>query len=166
MSTVERYQEQFEELRNRLLFYNSHLTEEHLISCYINGLKEDLVPFMDIAHPNTLLEAYEQATLHDKALSVINRKFRGNVRNPLYQTLVYPRQAPGPLTPKVWQNNFQNSAGTQLPSNRALIEQMRAAGQCFKCGERYHPGHVCSSKSLNILQGLDDILESYYEVCI
>ncbi len=75
MSSVERYQERFEELRTQLLYHNPQLTEEHFISCYINGLREDLVPFMDIVHPNTLEEAYEQAKLHERALSVISRKY-------------------------------------------------------------------------------------------
>ncbi len=59
--TVEGYQEKFEELRTQLLFYNPHITEEHFIARYINGLKEELIPFMDIAHLESLEEAYEQA---------------------------------------------------------------------------------------------------------
>ncbi len=49
--TVESYQEKFEELRTQLLFHNPQLSEEHFISCYIGGLREDLIPFLDIAHP-------------------------------------------------------------------------------------------------------------------
>ncbi len=55
---MERYQEKFEELRSQLLSYNPYLDEEYFIACYINGLKEELVPFMDIAHPDTLEEAF------------------------------------------------------------------------------------------------------------
>ncbi len=59
--SVESYQEKFEELRTQLLCHNPQLTEEHFISCYISALREDLIPFLDIAHPNTLEKAYSQA---------------------------------------------------------------------------------------------------------
>ncbi len=63
-----------------MLAYNSYITEEHFISCYINGLREELIPFMDIARPDTLEEAYEQAKLHERALAAMHRKMRNNVR--------------------------------------------------------------------------------------
>ncbi len=53
-----------------------------------------------------------------------------------------------------------------MPGNKSLIEQRGAAGQCFKCGNKYHPGHICSTKSLNTPQGVDDILEIYDEDCL
>ncbi len=64
------------------------------------------------------------------------------------------------------QINAQRPSGYQGNSNRALIEQRRAAGQCFKCGDKYHPGHVCAVKTLNALYGINDILEVYYEDCL
>lgn len=78
--TVERCPDRFEELKTQLLGYNPYLTEEHLIACYINGLKDELVSFIDIAHPSTLEEAYEQATLHEKTLTVMSKKLRGNYK--------------------------------------------------------------------------------------
>ncbi len=128
-STVERYQEKFEELKTQLLYYNSQLTEEHLISCYINGLREDLVPFMDIAHPNTLEEAYEQAKLHERALSVVSRRYKSNPRTPggSYQSSnFYKPQAQA--TQKYSPNNTQKVVGNQMPYNKSLLEQRRAAG--------------------------------------
>lgn len=72
--SVEKYHERFEELRTQLINYNPRLTEEYLIACYINGLKDELVPFMDIAHPDSLEETYEQAKLHERAIAVMTRK--------------------------------------------------------------------------------------------
>ncbi len=61
--------------------YNPQLTEEHFIACYISRLKEELVPFMDIAHPNFLEEAYEQAKLHERALATISKRIKGSSRS-------------------------------------------------------------------------------------
>ncbi len=170
LGTVEKYQERFEELRTQLIYHNPQLTEEHyFISCYINGLKEDLVPFMDMGHPNTLEEAYEQAKLNERALSVISRKYKSSPRtfggsyqpNTFFKPQVLTTQK-GPIT----NTNPSKLGGNPLPYNRSLLEQRRAAGQCFKCGDRYYPGHVCSNKPLNCMQGLEDILEVYDEGCI
>nr|CAD1843416.1 unnamed protein product [Ananas comosus var. bracteatus] len=67
-STVERYQERFEELRTRMLYLNPTISERHFIESYISGLKEELVPFIDLSRPTTLEEVYEQAKLHERAL--------------------------------------------------------------------------------------------------
>ncbi|XP_020082221.1 uncharacterized protein LOC109705849 [Ananas comosus] len=162
--TVEKYQDKFEELKTQLLSYNPQLTEEYLIACYINGLKEELIPFLDIAHPNTLEEAYEQATLHERALSAMSRKWRGNYKPITQQPQLTNTKTATGGTGVVTQ---PKGSGNQYPSsNRQLIEQRRAAGLCFKCGEKYQPGHQCSLKGLNLIQGEDDLLEIYDESCI
>jgi hypothetical protein len=39
-------------------------------------------------------------------------------------------------------------------NNRALMEQRRALGQCFKCGDKYFPDHQCKVK-IQMLLGQD-----------
>lgn len=73
-STVEKYQEKFEDLRAKMLYLNPTLSEEHFVQSYISGLKEELVPFVDLSHPASLEVVYEQARLHEQALSIMWRK--------------------------------------------------------------------------------------------
>lgn len=40
------------------------------------------------------------------------------------------------------------STGFVRQSNR-LFETRKAQGLCYKCGEKYHPGHQCKHKQLN-----------------
>ncbi len=75
-STVDKYQERFEDLRARMLYLNLTLSEEHFLQSFISGLKEELVPFIDISNPTTLEEVYEQAKLHEQALAVMWRRQR------------------------------------------------------------------------------------------
>ncbi len=169
LGTVERYQEKFEELRTQLICFNPQLTEEHSIACYINGLREDLIPFMDIGHPNTLEEAYEQAKLHEKALTVISRKYKPSPRTMggSYQPNTFFKPQPVTTQKSSFTNtNPSKGGGNPIPYNKSLLEQRRAAGQCFKCGDRYYPGHICSSKSLNHMRGMENILEIFDEDCI
>lgn len=46
------------------------------------------------------------------------------------------------------------------------MEQRRAANQCFKCSERYHPGHQCKNKSLFSMPAEDNVLKVYDEECL
>lgn len=43
-----------------------------------------------------------------------------------------------------------------------LFETRRAQGLCYKCGDKYFPGHQCKSKQLNALTGTTDACEELY----
>nr|CAD1827456.1 unnamed protein product [Ananas comosus var. bracteatus] len=45
------------------------------------------------------------------------------------------------------------------------MEQRRLAGLCFKCGNKYHAGHICPDKTLNVLQAHEEVAEIYDEDC-
>lgn len=57
--------------------------------------------------------------------------------------------------------NLKTRVFEQKPVNgiknqrNALIEQRRALGLCFPCGEKYSPGHQCKLK-VNMLVGQDE----------
>ncbi len=78
--TMERYQEKFEDLRAKMLYFNLALSEQYFIESYISGLKDELVPFIDLSQPTTLEEVYEQAKLHEQALSIIMRKNKASYK--------------------------------------------------------------------------------------
>ncbi len=46
-------------MRARMLHLNPTLSEDHFIQSYISGLKEELVPFIDLSDPTSLEEVYE-----------------------------------------------------------------------------------------------------------
>ncbi len=138
-SSVEKYQKKFEELRIRMIHLNPTLSEEHFIQSYISGLKEKLVPFIDLSNPHTLEEVYEQAKLHEQALAMLWRRPRvfnkptGNNQNqsysyskPFTQKLGY-----GQMNNSKWNAN-KNSEGP-YGFNRQVFEQRRTAGLCYKC---------------------------------
>nr|CAD1843422.1 unnamed protein product [Ananas comosus var. bracteatus] len=133
-STVEKYQERFEDLRAKMLFLNPTLSERHFIESYISGLKEELVPFIDLSHPTTLEEVYEQAILNEQALSIIMRKSRTGYRAPV---------------------------GTA--TGNSGYKHRKAAGLCYRCGEKYQPGHQCQSKTLHLISGHEEPDEVFDE---
>ena len=77
-----------------MLYHNPTLTEQHFIESYISGLKEKLVPFIDLSHPTTLEEVYKQAKLHEQALSIVWRKSRMLSRTTSIQIVVHHVKKP------------------------------------------------------------------------
>jgi hypothetical protein len=45
----------------------------------------------------------------------------------------------------------KNNSSSNL-NRSTILDQRRALGQCFKCGDRYFPGHQCRVK-LQMLMG-------------
>nr|CAD1820456.1 unnamed protein product [Ananas comosus var. bracteatus] len=134
--SVEKYQERFEELRARmlsstLLRTKRGLSEQHFIESYISGLKEELVPFIDLSHPTTLEEVYEQARLHEQALSILMRKSRLNYR----------------ATGNLYSGNTMHKTATVGGESRPGHPK----GGSNQCGEKYHPGHQCANRTLHFI---------------
>ncbi len=57
-----------------MLYLNPTLSEDHFIQSYISGLKEELVHFIYLSNPTTLEEVFEQARLHEQALTMMWRR--------------------------------------------------------------------------------------------
>lgn len=137
ISTVEKYQEKFEDLRAKMLYLNPTLREEHFVQSYISGLKEELVPFIDLSHPVTLEQVYEQARLHEQALSIMWRKSRTSNRVLESTVTKGSTTKTGYSTPR--ERNWQPTI------SREVFEQRKAAGLCYKCGDKFQPWHKCQA---------------------
>jgi hypothetical protein len=51
--------------------------------------------------------------------------------------------------------NPNRMEGTR-PHSDNLFEQRKRLGQCFKCGDKYTPGHRCSPKGLHMIEGIEE----------
>lgn len=77
ISSVLEYQEQFEELKTRMLVRDPRLPESYFISSFISGLKEDIKPIVKMMKPGTLLETFEIAQLQEQALDSTFKRGKG-----------------------------------------------------------------------------------------
>ncbi len=86
---------------------------------------------------------YEQARLHEQALAIMWRKHRLTSRPRGVQNTGVQYTRP----------SFQKVGSGPIESNklinRQLFEQSREAGLCYKCGDKFQPGHQCQNKTLN-----------------
>jgi hypothetical protein len=44
------------------------------------------------------------------------------------------------------------------------VKGRKKLGLCYKCGEKFIPGHQCSNKKLNMIKGVDEEDEEFLEV--
>jgi Retroviral aspartyl protease len=135
-STMLEYLQQFEQSKSKLLLEGRHFTETDFVDIFIGGLKGEIKPFLKIFKPNTLEEAFEYAVYMEQATESQLKRLQYSVK---------PVQPPVPFKFSD-KNPYVPPKVATAPSKPTLIEQRRALGQCFKCGEKYFPEHQCKIK--------------------
>jgi hypothetical protein len=139
-TSVIEYLELFERLRTRLLLEHRMLSEQDFIDAFIGGLMGEIKAFVKVFKPQSLEDAYEHALHLEGAVEYQFKRLR----------FVAPTKTPPIASPQ-----SKPSATPPLPKN-ALMEQRRALGLCFKCGEKYYPGHNCKIK-VQMMLGQEEI---------
>ncbi|KAL4339801.1 hypothetical protein GQ457_08G022490 [Hibiscus cannabinus] len=152
-STMEEYQERFEALQPFMLQLNSHLGESYFISSFISGLKYIIRHKVRVHEPQTSADACRKAKIYELALEIEEKKPKFSYRSP-YQSSPTSQKvsASHPLT--------QPKQQTFAPRpKQSLLDFRRSNNLCFKCGEKFAPGHQCKQKHLNMMEKLDPLME-------
>ncbi|XP_039040644.1 uncharacterized protein LOC120178969 [Hibiscus syriacus] len=140
--SVEDYQEKFEELQPHML-QNHTLTEEFFVSLFISGLRDDIKHRVKALDPKNLSEASKQAKLYELSMKFGNKRVRSSFKTPPYPNPLYTSKTttlPVPTKP------------TSVPNpKQSLMDYRRQNNLCFKCGEKYLPGHQCKTRQLNMI---------------
>ncbi|KAL4281913.1 hypothetical protein GQ457_03G031000 [Hibiscus cannabinus] len=144
-STVEEYQERFEELKPYILMYNSSLGEDYFVSSFISGLKEEIRNRIMVHEPKGLAEAYRKAKRQELVLEMEGRKNKYTPRVTAPNQLQYQK-------PLLSYTPVQKQPQTVNNQKQNLLDYRRANNLCFKCGEKFSPGHQCKTKQLNLME--------------
>jgi hypothetical protein len=124
---------------------NSLLPESYYISSFISGLKEDIKPMSKILKPVTLMTTFDQAKWQKESNNVLARKNK-----------FMPRPAAVGRPIGNLQTNYVNDNQQKQKVPETMYEQRRRLGQCFKCGDKFIPGHKCSVKGLHMIEGNEE----------
>lgn len=71
--TIAEYQEQFEELKSRVMLALPHLPESYYISIFTSGLREEIKSMVKIIKLSTLAKAFEVALLQENTITALNK---------------------------------------------------------------------------------------------
>ncbi|XP_060181956.1 uncharacterized protein LOC132611554 [Lycium barbarum] len=165
--SVDQYQEKFEKLTSYMSIINPLLNEAHFVSSFISGLRPELKPLVKLANPLTIMDAYETAKVYEESFSALaylvspprQPQYNSYPRNP---SITYPRTQTNPKPPTLPTPNqpLRLTYPTQKPNPRAALkpnnlETLRTQGLCYKCHEKYFPGHQCKPKTLHAMEGVE-----------
>jgi Retroviral aspartyl protease len=117
---------------------NRQFTETDFIDAFTGGLKPEIKSFVKVFRPQTLEDAYDHALNLEGAVESQMRKIKFNSKPYPVNVTTKPQNQPS-------------------LSKNTLMDQRRLLGLCFKCGEKYYPGHQCRVK-VQILLGQEDTL--------
>lgn len=155
--SVDEYLVRFEEHKAVIDVAHLMLDEPYSVSSFISGLNEELRPVVTIKEPTTINRAAEKAKLQELALEAIFKKQRMVTRG---LNTSNPQVGSGggfKATSSVPQKGHMMPKTTQNPAHvKSLsLEQKRLLGLCFRCGEKYGPGHQCRGQLLH-MEGLEE----------
>ncbi|XP_027150132.1 uncharacterized protein LOC113750340 [Coffea eugenioides] len=167
--SVEEYQERFEELKPLMLARNSNLDESYFTSSFISGLKEEIKPMVKMLRPTTLSEAFEISLWQERNIKIQIRGVREGHRNVAENKFGMTKgTTPVAGSTNTYQipstGNFRNTKFKNVQTDRQdskrispqEIQHRRSLGLCFKCGDKYGPGHQCKPGHLNLLISEDE----------
>ena len=129
------YIRQFDKAKNRLQQISTAFTEDILIARFVGGLKEDIKHKVGVLEPSTLNVAFRYAL-----------KYELDIEGQQRQTRTAFKPVTGVLSGGV------KIEGKKLHYNPEpkTFEQKKALGLCYKCNEKYFPGHKCASCALKL----------------
>ncbi|XP_071928143.1 uncharacterized protein [Coffea arabica] len=162
--SVADYLEKFEMLKALVMPSLPHQSDCYYKTCFLSGLKEEIVTMVKLAKPKTLADAIEAAKLQERNLRALqkihkNPPYSPNYQKPLLKTPNYSKFPDRPPNyPKPPDNQIPKTYNGHLnPQNQfkrltpAELNHRREKGLCFKCTEPYTLGHVCKQSHLNLL---------------
>ena len=158
-STVQVYQDQFEELLNRL-----ELTESLAISLFIGGLKDEIGMPVRMFKPITLSDLFTMAKMQEASLAATKPRYNSyhsNVRasnnGSVFRDggiLPKPVNRPLALPAPTRAINGASSTVNNRPFKKLTqkeYEEKRAKNLCFYCDKKFVPGHKCEGQLFSLV---------------
>lgn len=145
--TVREFQFAFDRLLARC-----SLTIEQAISCFLGGLKEELVHPIKMHEPKSLSKTYWLARLAEVTLAANARALKhtspwsySSVRKSVYDSTCLKSYQPMQLT----RLNSPANSTSIIPKTRrnifpAEMQSRRAQGLCYFCDDKFTPRHKCT----------------------
>lgn len=150
-SSIADFQVNFEKLSNRVF----GIPCEVLKNCFISGLLLEIQNEIALFQSQTISQAIRLAKLIEAKLKDAKPKFaRSSPNFPTHTSMTTTIKSTNTV-PKTSATKEPQSLPIKLLSPQQLQER-RAAGLCYNCDEKFHPGHKCATPKFLLLLCNDD----------
>ena len=140
-SNVIGYKGQFKALSNRIRDFS----ENHKLSCFLNGLRDEIRLPIKMLNPKTLNEAFGLAKIQEEYVMSSKKFLKSSSLEVTKPSVLVPR--PDTRLDSKFKLPLQRLSPTQM-------EERRKKGLCYNCDEKFQPGHHCKYAKLFLLEGL------------
>lgn len=145
IGTVEEYKRQFDMLVYQIHLYDPHISGMMLVQQFILGLKEELRAAVEVQMPDTLAAAAAFAAVQGVMDGMRFWSTKSYTKRPVTKGDTSGSVDTGP-------HKFEKG---ELWKAKHLKDYRRANGLCFKCGEKFAPGHQCPTAGGAQLKALE-----------
>ncbi|CAD6220663.1 unnamed protein product [Miscanthus lutarioriparius] len=179
--TVTEYIEAFSDTVHQLLVHNPHLDPSFITNRFIDGLCDDIKSVVLVQRPHDIDTASSIALLQEEVLTGTSKHEFRHMDNSFGEKVsIDGSKSSMQPSPPYTKSTSSNRADTRPPEGSAsktpaeamadLKSYRRAKGLCFKCGEKWGPGHKCPKAiSLNAIKEIwklfDDNNSEYSTEC-
>ncbi|PKU77049.1 putative mitochondrial protein [Dendrobium catenatum] len=149
--TVEEYRKKFESLVGDM----EGLSNSTLGGNFMKGLKPEIRDAVKVMRPRDLREAMELAQLVENQKTNARSWRNNHSGGPTRTTTTYlAPKGPSPSVPRESgkeKSGVTRTAGSFKKLTEEEMQEKRAKGLCFRCEEKFVPGHRCKDRALRAL---------------
>lgn len=148
--SLEKYIDEFEDLRALMLHNSMDLPESYILNSFVGGLKPAVKPFVKAFKPTSIAQAIEFARLQEETLKMLAVKDTGwsgksgvlaNIKPPLL-----PTPPKGPEMSKFNQKIVKTFR--HIPAEVRAEKMVK--GLCYYCEKPYDRSHKCQFKEAQL----------------
>ncbi|XP_024963751.1 uncharacterized protein LOC112504018 [Cynara cardunculus var. scolymus] len=144
------------------------IPKQVFLSQFINGLEESIKVELRLLDPLTLSEAMEVAMKIELKNKVLSREKNAGYGKKTGSSFYSNQESKSNFSSHGY-NNVANSVNYPTIASKANtgfrrlsdqeVQQRRVLGLCYRCDEKYAPGHKCKKKEMSVLLVQDDVFE-------
>ncbi|PWA91435.1 retrotransposon gag domain, Retroviral aspartyl protease [Artemisia annua] len=147
--TVQEYRQEFAKRSSRV----SNWPEHCLLGVFLNGLKEEQKADVRIQKPRTVYKAVSIALEFESKISHAR-----SGRGPTWTAPSKSTQPESKVSPYTSTSSNSNSK-PPLRISDGDRQSRYLRGECYRCGDKYGPGHRCKTGSLKLLEVEEELDE-------
>ena len=138
-TTVATYKSRFEMLSNRI----KNLPESHKLSCFLNGLRDEIRLAVRMQNPRTLSAAFGLDKIQEEYLP-----FQESSKTNWQESLTNKHDSKAESSANV---PIQKITSTQM-------KERRKKGLCYYCDEKWQPKHKCKGLKLFMIDEVQEVM--------